>query len=157
MRNGCPYKPKEVLEGRLQSGKNTSKKAMLLTTMFFFLAKRTCLLFKSFFLMLYLRNKFETQIIAQQYWVYLTLWPFWRKLCSTLRDPSSCKEKSLTAFHFVMPGPRADDSPYEFEWNHLTFFSYSTHLGGWVQALDCGTDGVPKLNFPRLKKRKNVL
>lgn len=107
--------------------------------------------------MLYLRNKFETQIIAQQYWVYLTLWPFWRKLCSTLRDPSSCKEKSLTAFHFVMPGPRADDSPYEFEWNHLTFFSYSTHLGGWVQALDCGTDGVPKLNFPRLKKRKNVL
>lgn len=62
-------------------------------TMFSFPAKRTCLLFKSFFfVMLYLRNKFETHFIAQQYLVYLTLCPFWRKLCSELCDPNSCEE-----------------------------------------------------------------
>lgn len=78
------------------------------------------------------------------------------KLCDLQMNVMK-KKKTLKISHFVMTGLRADDSQCEFKLNHLTFFSYSTHLGSWIQALHHATDGAPELNFPRLKKEKNVL
>lgn len=80
-----------------------------------------------------------------------------RKLCDLQVSVIKREKKTLKISHFVMTGLQADDSQCEFKLNNLTFSSYSTHLGSWMQVLHYETDGAPQLNFPRLKKKKNVL
>lgn len=110
----------------------------------------------SFLKKLYIRNKFQIQIIVQQYWVHLLLGSVSRKLHWRLCDLSVMKKekkkpwKSLTLSWLGW----GQMTQCEFKLNHLTFFSCSTHLGSWNTNASPWNRWCTKAKFSQIKKEE---
>lgn len=56
MRKECPYKPKDVLEGKLQSGKKYQQESNAIDNNVFLSCQKDMFTFLKFFLMLYFKK-----------------------------------------------------------------------------------------------------